>query len=516
LTNTTRGAFPTSFTDNPLKWEEFVASFSARQVAAAIVISALFTAIGEGISWLLQGHPSADGTSGVVVPWMFVGAIAVTIVLSRRHVLTSRGRRIPAVLWLHAVLQIFWIAALAFYTEPVFSVVLAVGLCSLAFHDARYFYNARFLHLYYLLVWPAFLVVLVAVDVVGGRGLLARVAAQPHYLRAAVPITLTVMLNLQLIVAVVGRQWRELDGKLWAFSQAQAQLAEMRREREVIARSCDFLVQGITAGRFSHDVASPISTVALSAAELSSGLGTLRENLAAHLSARPDLAELLDQLQGAVARISRGQMRLHDMTMNMARSLRGEVDTRGRSIEDVVRASLGELQTALARHEARYIEPNVQLASAEVYVTDEHAAAIGSIMCNGFLQSPLTPLQVTGHPADSWFYVLAIRDFGVAVPERAEALGRVRRSLTLADAEPRAVESRTYEGLGMGLVLAKLLFVRNNGWLGVMLPESDRGLVFLIVLPRHPTSEIPVAENTPELAAERWSAPLAGAARPEA
>ncbi|HEY8927243.1 MAG TPA: hypothetical protein VIU64_22825 [Polyangia bacterium] len=508
-TATTTTQTPRRFSDDPLKWDEFVAMFVPRQIAVMIGTTVVFNLLAEIISFAISGHAANGGLSGVVVPWLLVVTLTMALFASRHRVLASTERRIPFVMWVFAVNQIFWLAALAWYAVPVFSIVLAVGLCAIAFHDARYFYNALFLHLYYLLVWPGFFAFLLLIDLCGGHGLLARAAADPKYLHTAIPIVIAIVFILQLVVYVVGAQWRELDAKLWAHGRLQAQLAEMRREREVIVRSCDFLVQGLAAGRFSHDVASPVSTVALSAGELLEGLDQMSDLANVDPIDRTQLLPLIGQLRMATERIGRGHTRIHEMATTMARSLRDGATAAPISSATLIEQALREQRAALERHKVTPLEPKIDVAPSTVYVSVEHAAAIGSIMCNGILHGPEAPLHVLGRPANEWFYVLSIRDFGVEGEVRTRAIARVRSQLALAEPASQLSEQRSYEGFGMGLMLAKILFLRHNGYVTVASPTIGRGLLFVVVMPRRLVGDIPVSENSPELVAERWAAELA-------
>jgi signal transduction histidine kinase len=393
--------------------------------------------------------------------------------------------------------------------------VLAVGLCASTFNDARYCYNAPFLHLYYLLVWPGFFAFLLIIDWCGGEGLLARATSDPRYLQTAVPIVIAVMFILQIVVSIIGAQWRELDAKLSAHGRLQAQLAEMRREREVIGRSCDFLVQGLAAGRFSHDVASPVSTVALSARELLDGLHDLEALAQSGKGGEPRSLALFAELRAAAERIQRGQARIAEMATTMASSLRGDSSASGTTSEALIEAASREHRAALERHRARYLEPVVEVAPSTLYLSAEHAAAIGSLLCNGSLQNPNARVRISGRVVNDWFYVIGIRDFGVDGDDRIQALQKVRRRLAFTDTQDvEAAESRSYEGLGLGLVLAKILFLRHNGCLSVASPQQGPGLLFVVVLPRRPLADIPIPDNDPEAVAERWATLLAGTMAP--
>ena len=492
--------FPYRVADNPQKWEEYVHSFDAPMIATAIVGTVVMTLVAEIATWLLRGHAAADGRFGIVFPWVLVLAIAVTALDSQRQMHRQSERRIPAICWAFGTLQMLWTIGLAWYSSPEFSVVLAAALWAVAFHDARYFYDAIWLRLHYLLVWPAFFLILMAVDLFGGPGLLARAHSQPGFVRMALSFSLMVAGLVQIILVVVGRQWYRLDAKVWAHANAQAQLAEIRREREVIVRSCAFIAQGLTAGQFSHDVASPLSTVSLSVGELAENL----DALAADLEARQD-KEILSRvvtLREAATGIARGNARLHEMTSAMSRSLRAGSALAEMDLGALIGAAEREMYASSGRHGVRPVEPTFEMAPGTVFATEEHAAAIGSILCNGALQKPEAPLGVRGAPMGRYFYIVSIRDQGVSPDSRAVALERVRASLALVDAGAQPDSTNNYQGYGIGLTLAKLLLVRNNGWLAVAAPAEGPGLVFRVVLPRVLPTEIPVAENCPEKLAE--------------
>jgi hypothetical protein len=488
--------FPRRLVDNPQKWEEYVRSFDAPTVATAIAGTVGMTLAAEIATWLLRGHAAADGRFGLVFPWMLALAVVATVLAAQRQMRRQGERRIPLSCWAFGTLQIIWLAGLAWYSLPEFSVVLAVVLCAIAFHDARYFYDATWLRLHCLLVWPGFFLILIAVDLLGGPGLLARAHSRPEFVRMALSFAVMATALVQIILVVVGRQWYRLDAKLWADASLRAQLAEMRREREVIVRSCDFIAQGLTVGQFSHDVASPISTVSLSAGELAEDLRSLASDLEARQE-KEILARVIS-LQKAATGIARGNARLHEMTAAMLRSLRGGTAPTEIEVGALVSAAVDEMFSSSARHRIRPVRPILEIKPGVVFATEEHAAAIGSILCNGALQNPEAPLRVLGAPVGDWFYLVSIRDQGVAVESRALALERVRASLALVESERAPASTSAYQGYGIGLTLAKLLLVRNNGWLAADAPAEGPGLVFRVVLPRVSPGVIPVGENCPE------------------
>jgi signal transduction histidine kinase len=488
--------FPRRLADNPQKWEEYVRTFDAPMIATAIAGMVVMTLVAELATWLLRGHAAADGRFGIVFPWALVLAFAITALVSKRQMRRQRERRITAVCWAFGTLQMLWMIGLAWYSLPEFSVVLAVALWAVAFHDARYFYDAIWLRLHYLLVWPAFFLILMVVDLFGGPGLLARAHSQPGFVSMALSFSAMVVGLIQTILVVVGRQWYRLDAKVWAHANAQTQLAEMRREREVIVRSCAFIAQGLTAGQFSHDVASPLSTVSLSVGDLAENLDALAVDLEARHE-KEILARIVTMREAATG-IARGNARLHEMTSAMSRSLRSGSALTEIDVGALIRAAVDEMVVSSARHKIRPVPPILELAPGTVFATEEHAAAIGSLLCNGVLQKPEAPLRVHGTPTGRFFYLVSLRDRGISPDARAVALERVRASLALVDAGARDDSASSYQGYGIGLTLAKLLLVRNNGWLAVDAPTEGPGLIFRVVLPCVPPGDIPLGENSPE------------------
>lgn len=488
--------FSRRLVDNPQKWEEYARSFDGPMVATAIAGTAALTALAQATTWLVRGQPAVDGRFGLLFPWLLALAVALTALIARRQMRRQRARRIPLGCWAFGTLQMLWLIGLGWYVLPEFSVVLAVALWAVAYHDARYFYDAVWLRLHYLLVWPLFFLILLGIDLLGGPGLLARMHTQPGFVRFAIGFVVMVAALIQIILAVVGRQWYRLDAKVWAHAETQTQLAAMRREREVIARSCAFIAQGLTAGQFSHDVASPLSTVSLSVGEVAENLDALAGELAVRQD--PELLARVTGLREAAQGIVRGNARLHEMTTAMMRSLRGGSTLGETDVETLMRAAVNEMASASARHGIRPATPMLAMAAAKVLVTDEHPAAIGSILCNGALQNPEEPLLVEGRAVNPYFYAIAIRDHGVEAAARTSALARVRAALALVETGASADSPAGYQGYGVGLTLAKLLLVRHNGWLAVDAPAEGAGLVFRILLPRIAPAGIPVGDNAPE------------------
>ncbi len=135
-------------------------------------------------------------------------------------------------------------------------------------------------------------------------------------------------------------------------------------------------------------------------------------------------------------------------------------------------------------------------------VVDGHASTLANLLTNGALQRHDTAVEVRGHAVNDWFYELVLRDHGVAPEERAQAIAKIKSSLSLASpAEERALEPhepRAYRGYGVALMMARVLVVRYGGHLTASAPASGRGVEFHLVLPRVPPAQIPPGANHPE------------------
>ena len=178
--------FPRRLVDNPQKWEEYARSFDGAMVATAIGGTVALTALAQLSTWLLRGQPAMDGRFGLLFPWLLVLAVAVTVLIARAQMRRQTTRRIPPICWVFGTLQMLWLMGLGWYVLPAFSVVLAVALWAVAFLDTRYFYDALWLRLHYLMVWPLFFLILLTIDLLGGPGLIARVHSQPGFVRVAI------------------------------------------------------------------------------------------------------------------------------------------------------------------------------------------------------------------------------------------------------------------------------------------------------------------------------------------
>jgi hypothetical protein len=296
------------------------------------------------------------------------------------------------------------------------------------------------------------------------------------------------LLLTQAIISLAGRNAREHDGALQVQARLQRETALLRRERSVVQRLTGFLTQGLAAGRFSHDVASPVTVINGCLEEFDSvvrGRGE-GEPLPANKVAR--LKELVSQMKPA-------NERLLEMTDILAESVRGESTPEQRPAAEVVGQAVRAMRDSLLGHAVQSAPPDVELETSALLVAEGQAEALGNIMTNGALQNPQQPLVVRGRLLNPWFYVIVVRDFGVAPHERPAALARVRQSLALGgdgplpphgalDGEGEGEAARgAYRGYGIGLMMAKVIFVRHDGWVDVLAPSEGPGLVLCAILP---------------------------------
>lgn len=470
---------------NPRKFDEFKRAYELPALLSTIVVLVAITALNDLGSWVFVHHAARDGVFGLCFPWALLGISAGLMFATRRELSRSSPGQIPRALWLQSTVQIWWMAAVIWYASTPLALVMLFVVSAAAINDARYLYDTRAAQLSHSLPWLAVPLLLLAVDVAGGPGILARYAEDPYYVKCALGGLAGMVLLLQFVISVVGRQCYETDAALWERGKLEAQLAEERREREVLRRSCDLMVHGVSAGSFSHDLASPLSLVSMATDEITELINS-DDRIAETATLRAELAPALEQLRRATTRVT-------EMTSALARSLRQTEEPDKTSVGDLVSEALKAAKLSLKRYGLTEApEPILDIADGDVFVVAGHAGALANILVNGALQQPREPLTVTGRVDTDYYYTLEVRDFGVASSDRAQALDAVRASLAIAtDKSPptRDAQSNRY---GVALMLAKLLVVRHGGWLEAKSPESGPGLLFVLSLPRLHPSVIPL------------------------
>jgi signal transduction histidine kinase len=475
--------FPKALSKNPDKFADFVRAYEPHSFVGTIVALLAITGLCQVGSWLLTGHAARDGLVGVLLPWGLVFGSVLLMLGTRWTLGAQREARVPRIFWVQSCVQIWWMGAVVWYATTPLALAMFFVLSAAAVNDARFFYDTVEARLSHLVPWLLFPLVLLTVDLFGGAGLLARQAVDPMYVKYAAGVLIGVLLLVQFVLSTIGRQHYETDMALFARSRLESQLAEARREREVLRRSCDLMVHGVSASSFSHDVASPLSLVTMAAEDIDGTLARMPEGTA--------LAEVKAALGPLVQQLVRATDRVTEMTAALARSLRrAETPTpvgAGRLVSD----ALDAMKFSLVRHGLRdFPAPSVDLEESDVFVVPGHSGALANVLVNGALQAPSEKLVIRGEGQGEWYYAISVRDFGVGSGERAEALAGIKASLSL---EPDAAPPDEQNGkrYGVALLLAKLLVVRYGGWLEVSSPTEGPGLVFTIVLPRQHPESIP-------------------------
>jgi signal transduction histidine kinase len=488
-----RQTYSKDLRQNPRKFDEFKRAYDLPALLSTIVVLMAITGLCHLGSWIFVDKPSRDGTFGLLFPWLLLALSALLMFATRRALAVASPGKIPQALWLQSTVQIWWMGALVWYASTPLALIMLFVVSAAAINDARYLYDTPAARLSHLVPWLAFPPVLLGIDLAGGPGLLARYAVDPYYVKYALGGMAGMVLLLQFVISVVGRQCYETDAALWERGKLEAQLAEERREREVLRRSCDLMVQGVSAGSFSHDVASPLSLVSMAADEIS-------ELLTSRAEPR-DAAELRTNLEPALEQLRRATNRVTEMTSALARSLRKTEEPSKTSVHALLSEALEAAKLSLRRYGLEHVpEAMLDVADGDVFVVAGHAGALANIIVNGALQQPREALVVTGRVSNDYYYSLQVRDFGVAPSEREQALEAVRASLAIATEQSLPARDAQSNRYGVALMLAKLLVVRHGGWLEVTSPDGGAGLVFGLTLPRLDPSIVPLPAHDTERA----------------
>ena len=507
---------PLDIFDNDLKLGDVVDAYAPRNIALAVAVPAVITLVAH-ITNVAFGSGGLLGIGGLISAWALVLAHVPAMAVARAMLVARRRKEYRTAYWAQSFVQFFWLQLLCLSTSPIFSVVGMAIFCAWAFNDAWFHYDALNIRLQYALAFPAFDLMLLLVDSAGGNGLM-------HLLQAA-PTTFWMLLTVQgllggvaqVVIHFAGRQAADHDLRASDVARLEMELAVVRKERTVIQQSCSYLTQGLTASKFSHDVANPVGVITgnLQLVEMHLDLAPTRLPVwTAALESMPEprraevtaaFARWEEELRDMLEDVSEGADRVLAMTRLLARSLRTGDSLEPQPVVDLVRTGVDEMRVALQGQQVEAPDPVVDLEPCDVVVTKGHASSLGNILANGALQKSDVALEVTGRRSGDWFYLLEIRDFGVQPDAREAALEQVNRSLALTPGERKEpgarvsrIERRPYRGYGIGLMMAKLLFTRYNGWLSVGGPAGGPGLVFRVALPLRDPKEIPDAVNHPE------------------
>ncbi|MBX7192419.1 MAG: hypothetical protein K1X94_10185 [Sandaracinaceae bacterium] len=452
----------------------------AAGLAFAAVVSALPPAFVLGLRLLtdeghavggLDGQPALLSTSPIV--WVFVALHVPAFLAWRASVL---ARRYEAIAYTAQSLVMFtWLQLVVWYALPSAPLPAVALLCAIfvgwALNDAQIAYDSRLVRIVHGLAYPAFLAVALAMDV-SGHGLLSEVHTSPVTVANFVGAQVVLLLVTQSLIAYVGASARAQDERAERDAAHERELATMKGERRIMERLAGLLGTALSAGRFSHDVASPTSVIA-------SSLDYLEES--AGPDANADVTGALTDMRQAVAR-------LQHMTALLARSVKSAESTSPAPVDAMVGQALSEMTENLKGHGIHGAVPVVELEPSMLEVSPGHATALANILANGVLQNPHVALRVRGKIVDESFYRIDVRDFGVPEHERAERMAVIERSLRLEhDDAPR---SASYRGYGIGLMMTRVVLGRYRGWVTVLPPSSGPGVVFRVILPRRPPSSL--------------------------
>lgn len=469
-----------------VKLHELQRGYTKPALLGTIGVYVSITLLVQGVTGWLDAA-SLGGWWGISLPWILLAAVVPQFFqLSRHFARASDVQRLPKSFWLQQVLVLLWLALLSWYSTPALSALLLFVLVGAVFNDVSYLFDARGLYAAYGLFWPIQVAILLVVDLCGGPGLLQRYAENDVRVALTLATELCLMVLLSAIIRVVGKNQREKEEGYRAAGRLQSELRAMETERGVLARSCDFLLHGLSATRFSHDVASPLSVLKVTSHAVGSALDRLGGDEVV------ELRRLMERMDAAIHR-------LEGMTRTMARSLRQPGKLQSISAVELIEQAVAYARQALEQHQLTSLSATVQASAADVFVSAEHTSALASIISNSVLEGSLAP-SIKGEPIDDLFYQIQLRDWALQGQERVLALQTIEQSMAL-DNSMRAPEQRRrtqYEGYGIGLLMTRVLIVRSGGWLSVHAPADGPGICFSVILPRRDPGEIPIDRNHPE------------------
>ncbi len=506
----------------PQPWTRMLrASSSARATLMAGLLVAALTALPPAVSWLLPGlrntlmAPQFAELHGPTHPavWLFVVFHLLLLVVTRKRMDRDSEELPPHLFRLQLFNQLAWLQLLAWFAIPhlpSIGITLLVGLTvGCAVRDALSRVPIRSLQVQYLLAFPAFDLVLLAMDALGGPGLLHTLAVEPGHVFQTLALQAVLIGLTQALLVLMGRTVLHHDVRLLHQERTERELALMRTEKDILGQSSVLLGQGLAASQFSHDVASPLTVIRACVEELQlmlaespyqdrdvrrilGGLDPHRGGqVADHMTSwNASASQVLEDLDEYSSRIM-------SMTGSLARSLRGGVVAAPQSVEDLVEQATEAMGTQLRSQDRTLPGLKVTLEPALVQVTRAHAGSLANLMTNGVLHAPDTSLEIRGEVLDPWYYRLVVRDYGVSAEERTHALQRIRHSLRLCT-DHRLNRSRgQHRGYGVALMLAKVLMVRHHGWMAAAPPDEGRGIEIHLVLPRVEHEVIPAQASHP-------------------
>ncbi|MCA9552728.1 MAG: HAMP domain-containing histidine kinase [Myxococcales bacterium] len=467
-------------------------AYSPRNLVLGVVVPAFLTAIATILSvngWATGQH----GGPVYALPWFLVVMHVPSFAWTQRAVARRDARAFMLSYGFQALVQINWLLFLCWFSAPFFVVVGVMILVSWVFNDAWVFHGAWASLWPYVLGFGAFNAVLLVLDVAGHDGLIA-LHERDSSLFLAVMMAQGLSLFLVLLVLRVlgldcGRYHRQLEES----QRVAAELALRTRERDVLRLTSGLLSRGLAATKFSHDINSPLGALVLVSDQIRHHFDEASQRCQCGALDRGPWLELMDEL----GKTSRSVIA---MSAELARGLRQGESGQLAPLARVIDGALTRAALMLGAAE-RVQVGQLEVPELEVWCAEGLESSLANLIANAVTYGGARPLEIRAEASGPWFARVRVRDFGVEGEERQAALRRIQARIGLGSAWSEEAAPRVGGGKGIALTLAKVLLLKNNGWLDVHAAEDGPGLVAVVVLPRCLPGQIPADENRPDAAA---------------
>lgn len=449
--------------------------------------------------------------------WLLLAAHVPALLLVRRAIAGGRQRVFDHAYRLQGLIQFCWLQLLAWFAVPWFptlglALMVTLMVCWAA-NDAVSRQSLPALRRQYLLAFPAFDGMLLALDLVGGPGLVTAAAADPGYVVHTLVLQVVLLALTQTVLSQIGQTARAQAAWQSRQEATDRKLAIMQAEKAVIAQSSVLLGHGLAASQFSHDVASPITVMRAASEELawlldegpSQDPELVRALAILDPETRRRLGCLFSSWDASARQVLRDLDDATERTMRMTGALARSLSARHSQVphhtEDLVDKAIEAMQAHMRGHDRAAPQVDVLVEPSSVQVTPGHVGILGNLLTNGALHAPGRRLEVHGEVIDDWYYRLVIRDHGVSPDDRPRALRAIRASLQLGGSAlappPASTSPSGHRGYGIALMLAKVLVVKHHGWIAASAPPQGRGVALHLVLPRVEPELIPAAAGHP-------------------
>jgi len=461
-----------------LSLEPVVEAYSPGAVWMMVALPYVVTAIAVGMNYLFEVGPFYFGLEGVALVTGFVvlqGPLNLWV--------GARFRRGDTELWpywVQSAVQLLWLCFLAWYSSAAVGLVCMCLFFTAALSDTRYFFRAPHLKRQYLYAFPTAALDLLLVDAFGGHGIVWMGRNMPDMLFARLAVAGLLLGIVQVIIYFSGEQYEALEESRRLAEEQQVAKAVAERERRVVRQTTALLHQGLTASKFSHDIASPASVIAMCAEELRA-CGVLGSH-----------QDVLDDLIAASDRV-------RAMSLDLAKAVRDGPDARLRSVRELVDSALEQAAVTAASQGVVAPAPELAIQACDVWATPQHASTIANVMVNGMLAAQERRLELFGADMGDR-YELRIRDYGVSSVDRPDAMRRVRAAFEFLPGQSRS----EYRGLGLSLQLARIHMVQGGGWIDVAAPADGPGLILVLHFAlRNPDEDEPLCPEMSDTRANR-------------